>query len=183
MGYESFDRIYYKGVHIDYNPNDEQSIHFFKTVQNKLHWAIVGQTAPEIIYTRVNSKKKNMGLTNFRGVKVRKEDVVIAKNYLDQEELDALNNLVEQYLIFAEGQAKRRVPMYMKDWIKKLHAFLEINDREILVNSGKISHELAVQTSKNEYEKYNAKVIESSDNDLTNLSEEFEKLSRKKSEI
>jgi hypothetical protein len=91
-----------------------------------MHWAITGKTAAEIIYTRANANKPDMGLTNYRGVKVRKQDIIIAKNYLSEDELLALNNLVEQYLIFAQGQAMRRVPMYMKDWIKKLDAFLSI---------------------------------------------------------
>ncbi len=101
---------------VDYDPTQEISIQFFKTVQ--LHWAITGQTAAEIIHLRANSNKPHMGLSNWRGTKVRKQDVTIAKNYLNEEELHALNNLVEQYLIFAEGQAMRRIPMYMQDWIK-----------------------------------------------------------------
>jgi hypothetical protein len=96
-----------------------------------------------------------MGLTNFRGVKPRKQDVIIAKNYLDEEELSALNNLVEQYLVFAEGQAMRRIPMTMHDWVNKIDAFLKVNDREILNNAGKVSHELAKQISEMAYEKFN----------------------------
>ena len=98
-----------------------------------------------------------MGLTNWRGTKPRKQDVAIAKNYLDETELAALNNLVEQYLIFAAGQAMRRVPMYMKDWIEKLNGFLELNDRNILEHAGEISHQLAIEKAENEYEKYNTK--------------------------
>ena len=101
----------------DYDLPDEISLTFFKTVQNKMHWAITGQTAAEIIHTRVDSKKKNMGLTNWTGEAIKKTDVSIAKNYLNEKELKALNNLVEQYLLFAEGQAIQRNPMYMKDWI------------------------------------------------------------------
>jgi hypothetical protein len=101
----------------DYDPTLDTSILFFKTVQNKMHWAITGQTAAEIIKSRANSESPYMGLTNWRGTKPRKQDVSIAKNYLTEEELAALNNLVEQYLIFAEGQAMRRIPMYMKDWV------------------------------------------------------------------
>jgi hypothetical protein len=108
---------------IDYDPTLDISIEFFKTVQNKMHWAITGQTAAEIIHSRADVDKPNMGLTNYRGSKVRKQDVAIAKNYLNEDELAALNNLVEQYLIFAQGQAMRRVPMYMKDWIKKAEMF------------------------------------------------------------
>lgn len=139
---------------VDYDPTDEKSLLFFKSVQNKVHYAITGQTAPEIISARANSAKPQMGLTSWRGAKPRKEDVAIAKNYLSEPELLALNNLVEQYLVFAEGQAMRRVPMRMKDWIKKLHSFLTINDREILLDAGKISHELAVSLAEGEYEKY-----------------------------
>ncbi len=139
---------------VDYDPTLDISIEFFKTVQNKLHWAITGQTAAEIISERADSSKKNMGLTNWRGTQIRKTDVSIAKNYLNEEELSALNNLVEQYLIFAQGQAQRRVPMYMKDWIEKLNGFLTLNDREILNNAGRISHELGKANAEREYEKF-----------------------------
>lgn len=143
----------------DYDPTDELSINFFKTVQNKIHFGITGKTAAEIVFQRANSKKKNMGLTNFRGDVPRKDDVVIAKNYLDEKELSALNNLVEQYLIFAEGQAMKRVVMTMKNWIEKLDGFLKINDRDILQNAGKISHELAKEIAEKEYEKFNQKRV------------------------
>ena len=139
----------------DYDPTDERSILFFQTVQNKMHWAITGMTAAEIVATRADSSKANMGLTNWRGTKPRKQDVGIAKNYLNENELAALNNLTEQYLVFAEGQAMRRVPMYMKDWIEKLHGFLQLNDRNILDHAGKISHQLAVEKAEIEYDKYN----------------------------
>lgn len=139
---------------VDYDPTLDISIEFFKTVQNKLHWAITGQTAAEIISKRADSSKKNMGLTTWRGTQIRKTDVSIAKNYLNEEELSALNNLVEQYLIFAQGQAQRRVPMYMKDWVEKLNGFLTLNDREILNNSGSISHELGKANAEREYEKF-----------------------------
>lgn len=139
---------------VDYDPTLDISIEFFKTVQNKLHWAITGQTAAEIISERADSSKKNMGLTTWRGTQIRKTDVSIAKNYLNEEELSALNNLVEQYLIFAQGQAQRRVPMYMKDWVEKLNGFLTLNDREILNNAGSISHELGKANAEGEYEKF-----------------------------
>ncbi|MRT18104.1 virulence RhuM family protein [Vitellibacter sp. q18] len=139
---------------VDYDPTLDISIEFFKTVQNKLHWAITGQTAAEIISERADSSKKNMGLTTWRGTQIRKTDVSIAKNYLNEEELSALNNLVEQYLIFAQGQAQRRVPMYMKDWVEKLNGFLTLNDREILNNAGSISHELGKANAEREYEKF-----------------------------
>ena len=139
---------------VDYDPTLDISIEFFKTVQNKLHWAITGQTAAEIISERADSSKKNMGLTTWRGTQIRKTDVSIAKNYLNEEELSALNNLLEQYLIFAQGQAQRRVPMYMKDWVEKLNGFLTLNDREILNNAGSISHELGKANAEREYEKF-----------------------------
>ena len=139
----------------DYDPTLETSILFFQTVQNKMHWAITGKTAAEIVSERANSKKLNMGLTSWKGTKPRKQDVAIAKNYLNEEELSALNNLAEQYLVFATGQAMRRIPMYMKDWIEKLHGFLTLNDREILKHAGKISHQLAIDKAEKEYEKFN----------------------------
>ena len=139
---------------VDYDPTLEISISFFKTVQNKLHWAITGQTAAEIITQRADSSKENMGLTTWRGISIRKTDVSIAKNYLKEEELSALNNLVEQYLIFAQGQAQRRVPMYMNTWIEKLNGFLTLNDREILNNAGSISHEIGKENAEQEYLKF-----------------------------
>ncbi len=139
---------------VDYDPTLEISIDFFKTVQNKLHWAITGQTAAEIISQRADSSKYNMGLTNWRGENIRKTDVSIAKNYLNVDELADLNNLVEQYLIFAQGQAQRRVPMYMNNWIEKLNGFLTLNDREILNNAGSISHEIGKENAELEYLKF-----------------------------
>ena len=139
---------------VDYDPRIEISIIFFKTVQNKLHWAITGKTASEIITERADSLKENIGLTTWRGDKIRKTDISIAKNYLNEDELTALNNLVEQYLVFAQGQAMRRIPMYMKDWIIKLDSFLSLNDRDVLNNAGSISHELAKENAESEYEKF-----------------------------
>jgi len=136
---------------VDYDPTIEISIGFFKTVQNKLHWAITGQTTAEIIDQRADSAKENMGLTTWRGDNIRKTDVSIAKNYLNEDELSALNNLVEQYLIFAQGQAQRRIPMYMTNWIEKLNGFLTLNDREILNNAGSISREIGKENAEQEY--------------------------------
>lgn len=150
--YQKITDIY--ATSVDYDPAQEVSIGFFKTVQNKLHWAITGNTAAEIIHQRVDSTKPNMGLTNWRRHQLRKQDVVIAKNYLDKEELSALNNLVEQYLVFAEGQAMRRIPMHMQEWVKKLDGFLTLNDRNILDHAGKVSHEMAIQHAGDEYEKF-----------------------------
>ncbi len=165
---------------VDYDPTLGISINFFQTVQNKLHWAITGKTAAEIIDERVDSTKSNMGLTNWRGNKIRKSDVGIAKNYLNEKELRTLNNLVEQYLVFAEGQALRKKPMYMKDWIKKLDGFLNLNDRDILNDAGKVTHELAKQNAGNEYEKFRKseqKRIDSAESDFDKL---IRKLPKKK---
>lgn len=150
--YQKITDIY--ATSIDYDPTLETSILFFQTVQNKIHWAISGKTAAEIVSERANSEKPNMGLNSWIGVKPRKQDVSIAKNYLNEEELLALNNLTEQYLVFAEGQAMRRTPMYMNDWIEKLNGFLTLNDREILTHAGNISHQIAMEMAENQYEKY-----------------------------
>lgn len=155
--YQKITDIY--ATSIDYDPTQPQSIAFFQTVQNKMHWAITGKTAAEIIHDRADKDKPNMGLTNWRGAKPRKADVTIAKNYLNEQELSALNNLVEQYLIFAEGQAMRRIPMTMNDWISKLHGFLTLNDRAILSHAGKISHELATSFAEEQYDAYRAQQI------------------------
>ncbi len=159
--YQKITDIY--ATSIDYDSTSETSLVFFKTVQNKLHWAITGQTAAEIIQQRVDSSKTNMGLTNWTGTKVRKSDVSVAKNYLNEEELKALNNLVEQYLLFAEGQAMRRKPMYMKDWVEKLNSFLQINERGILTHAGNITHEIAKELAEKEYDKFHIKRIKNND--------------------
>jgi hypothetical protein len=159
--YQKITDIY--ATSIDYDPTRPESLEFFQTVQNKMHWAITGQTAAEIIHERADSTKPHMGLTSWRGAKVRKHDVTIAKNYLNGQELAALNNLVEQYLIFAEGQAMRRVPMHMKDWIAKLNGFLTLNERAILNHAGTISHELAKELAEAEYEKFHRKQIKQAD--------------------
>jgi hypothetical protein len=141
----------------DYDPNEEITRQFFATVQNKLHWAITGQTAAEIIYQRVSSEKPNIGLTTWKNAPqgvIRKTDVGIAKNYLNGKELDGLNRIVSMYLDYAEMQAQKGVVMYMKDWVKRLDAFLQFNERDILQDSGKISHEVAVGLTESEDEKY-----------------------------
>jgi hypothetical protein len=142
---------------IDYDKNSETTKEFFATVQNKLHWAISGQTAAEIIYNRADSSKPNMGLTSWRGDKVRRGDIDIAKNYLSEQELAVLNGITEQYLVFAETQAKQHNPMRMQDWIERLHSILNINDKQILLDAGKISHELALQKAQNEYSAFSKK--------------------------
>jgi len=152
--YQKITDIY--ATSIDYDPTQEVSIRFFKTVQNKVHWAITGRTAAEIIHDRVDATKPNLGLTNWRGAAIRKQDVAIAKNYLSEPELAALNNLVEGYLIFAQGQAMRRVAMHMADWTKKLDGFLTLNERDILTHAGRISHEVAQAKAELEYDKFKA---------------------------
>ncbi|MCL2101608.1 MAG: virulence RhuM family protein [Fibromonadales bacterium] len=142
---------------IDYDKEAKMTKDFFATVQNKMHWAISGQTAAEIIYGRADSEQKNMGLTSWRGSRIRKGDVGIAKNYLSKEEMQGLNDLVEQYLIFAQTQARARIPMTMKNWIDKLHGFLTLNDREILKSVGKISTKLAKEHAEKEYEIFRIK--------------------------
>jgi hypothetical protein len=142
----------------DYNPNDDLTYTFYKTVQNKLHFAITGKTAAEIIHERVDSNKPNMGLTNWKNApkgKIRKEDIVIAKNYLNEKELDKLNRIVNMYLDYAEMQAENRVVMNMRDWIEKLNAFLNFNQLDILNDSGRVSHEVAEELAMKEFEKYN----------------------------
>lgn len=179
--YQKITDIY--ATSIDYDPTQDVSISFFKTVQNKVHWAITGQTAAEIIHSRVDAAKPNLGLTNWRGAVIRKQDVSIAKNYLSEPELEALNNLVEQYLIFAQGQAMRRVPMHMADWIEKLNGFLTLNDRDILTHAGRISHEMAQAKAELEYDKF--KAIEASaprpvDADFEQATKDLKKLPKPK---
>jgi hypothetical protein len=158
----SSEKVFYQKVKeiyatsIDYDPNNSQTLEFFKIVQNKLLWAVSQQTAAEIIAGRADAQKHNMGLTTWSGGKIRKADVTIAKNYLNEEEITALNLLVEQYLAFAEAQAQQRKPMYMQDWIKRLNDILTINEREVLEHAGRIRKELADEMAGNEYEKYKA---------------------------
>jgi hypothetical protein len=176
--YQKITDIY--ATSIDYDPTLQISLDFFKTVQNKMHWAITGKTAAEIIHGRADSDKPNMGLTNFCGAKVRKQDVAIAKNYLNEDELLALNNLVEQYLIFAEGQAMRRIPMTMADWIKKLDAFMTLNERDILNHAGKTSHDMARDWAESEYEKFRLNRIRQYDHEDSDFDRVMKQLPPKK---
>ena len=145
---------------IDYDAKSEVSKEFFATVQNKLHFAIHGHTASELIVERANSTKENMGLTTWKGDKVRKQDVKVAKNYLTEKEMKQLNRIVTMYLDYAEDQAERNQPMYMKDWTEKLNAFLQFNGREILENAGEVSSKVAEQLVVQEYEKFNQNRLE-----------------------
>lgn len=151
--YQKITDIY--ATSVDYNPKTEIAKEFFSTVQNKLHFAIHGQTAAELIADRAKAEKENMGLTSWKGDNVRKRDITVVKNYLSEEELKSLNRIVTMYLDYAEDQAERNQPMYMKDWIGKLKAFLQFNEREILENSGKISAKVAEQVAAQQYEKFN----------------------------
>ena len=150
--YQKITDIY--ATSIDYDKNDALTQEFFATVQNKMHWAIHGHTAPEVIYERADAKKHQMGLTNFPGNKIKKSDVTIAKNYLTQEELIKLNLIADQYLSFADFQARERKAMTMHDWIRKLDDFLKLNERDILQSAGKISHKLAEEKAHQEYSDY-----------------------------
>ncbi len=145
---------------IDYDPSTEMSRHFFKIVQNKMHWAAHGHTAAEIIADRADARKPHMGLTSWPGVRPTREDIEVAKNYLSAEELDTLNRIVTMYLDFAELQALSRKPMYMKDWIAKLDEFLKVSEREILTHAGRVSHEAALEKARAEYEKYREQSLE-----------------------
>ncbi len=146
---------------IDYDKNDEIAMEFYKTIQNKFHYAITGQTAAEIVYNRVDSTKENMGLTNWEKSpdgKILKSDITIAKNYLDEKEIKNLNNLVNLFLDIAENNAERNIAMYMEDWKKEVENALKVFHYNVLEGKGTISHKQAVQKAENEYEKY--KVIQ-----------------------
>lgn len=154
---------------IDYDPKAELSIQFFQTVQNKMHWAVHGNTAAEIVNQRADSAKPNMGLTNFKGTKPTRAETEIAKNYLDKEELNMLNRIVTAYIEVAEIQAMNQAPMYMSDWIARLDDFLKMTGKNILENAGKISHEIAMQKAHGEYDKYK----ENTKNELSRVEKDF----------
>ena len=156
---------------IDYDPNLEISIQFFQTVQNKMHWAAHGHTAAEVIYQRIDAGKKNLGLTNIKGNKPTKKETEIAKNYLNEEELNVLNRMVTAYLELAELQALNRKPMYMKDWVERLDDFLKMTGNDILQNAGSISHQQALKKAYAEYEKYK----EQTKNELSEVEKQFVK--------
>ena len=155
------ERVFYQQIKdiyatsIDYNPNDELTLQFFKEVQNKLLWAVSGKTAAELIYYRANAKLPMMGLTSTEVAgKVRKSDTQTGKNYLTEDEIKVLKLIVEQFLAFAEAQAIAHVPMYMKDWIEHLKMVLTMNRKSILEDAGRISHQMALQKADEEYSKY-----------------------------
>lgn len=183
----SSERIFYQKIKdifclsIDYDSKTDLAKKFFATIQNKLHWAIHQHTAAELIAERATATNQNMGLQSWSAGKIRKSDVGIAKNYLKEDELSQLNLLVEQFLAFAENQARQKKVMYMGDWIKKLNDILIINDNEILEHAGKISHELALQLAETEYDKYNAERIKTEDlKALEELNNELKQLKTSK---
>jgi hypothetical protein len=143
----------------DYDPKAEISYDFFATVQNKMHWAVHGRTAAELITERADADKPNMGLTSWKGTRIRKSEVTVAKNYLKPEELELLNLIVSQYLDFAELQARSGKLMYMRDWRRKLDDFLRVNDREVLQGMGKVSHQLAEELAHAKFEKFRQKQL------------------------
>ena len=171
----SSEKVFYRQIldiyatSIDYDPRASESIEFFKIVQNKMHFAAHGHTAAEIVYLRADSDKDFMGMTSFDGKSLRKSDASIAKNYLQEDEIKILNRLVTAYLEFAELQAIRQRPMYMKDWVGKLDDFIKMSGSELLDNAGKISHEEAKIKAELEYERYK----ERSKDQLTQVERDF----------
>lgn len=147
-------------ISVDYDPRAESSMLFFKTVQNKMHWAAHGQTAAEKIYYSANADKPYMGMLNFKGEQPHQADALVAKNYCTEEELSVLNSIVSAYLEFAEMQARRRLPMHMSDWIVTLDGFLKLSRHEILAHAGKISAKTAELKAKEVYQKYKAKHLD-----------------------
>lgn len=159
------EKVFYRQVldiyatSIDYDPHAEISIEFFKKVQNKIHYAVHGQTAAEVIYSRADAEKEFMGLTTFKGDKPHLQDVVVAKNYLNEKELRALGQIVSGYLDFAERQAEREQPMTMADWSAHLDRILTMGGEKLLQGAGSVSHEQAIDKAKDEYKKYQARTL------------------------
>jgi len=154
---------------IDYDPNSESSKQLFKTIQNKMHWATHGHTAAEVVYQRVDSSKAHMGMTNFKGSTPSKQESSIAKNYLNEEELNVLNRIVTAYIEVAEIQALNQKPMYMKDWISRLDDFLTMTGKDILTHAGKVSHEQAMEKANQAYVEYKEKTK----NELSEVEKDF----------
>ena len=159
------EKVFYRQVldiyatSIDYDPHAEISVEFFKKVQNKIHYAVHGQTAAEVIYSRADAEKEFMGLTTFKGDKPHLQDVVVAKNYLNEKELRALGQIVSGYLDFAERQAEREQPMTMADWSAHLDRILTMGGEKLLQGAGSVSHEQAIDKAKDEYKKYQARTL------------------------
>jgi len=171
----SSEKVFYRQIldiyatSVDYDPKSETTIEFFKVVQNKMHFAVHGKTAAELIVARANAELPFMGLTAFKGDFPVKSEITTAKNYLSEKEIKHLNLLVSMYLDYAENQANKEVTMTMNDWVLRLNEFLNFNKESILSNAGSISHETAVEHAENEYEKYKVK----SYNELTQVEKDF----------
>jgi hypothetical protein len=176
--YQKIKDIY--ATSVDYNPKNEKTVAFFKIVQNKLLWAISRQTAAELIYRRADASLPLMGMQSFDkkpSLAIKKSDISIAKNFLKEDEIKLLGLLVEQYLAFAETMAQQHMPMHMKDWIQRLDTILQLNGRELLTHAGKISHELALKKSVEEYEKYQISRKQSeTEQSLKELEEDIKKI-------
>ena len=157
---------------IDYKKDADMTKKFFATVQNKMHYAVHGKTAAEMIFDRADAGQPNMGLTNFKGYYITTDDVSVAKNYLNEDELNVLNLIVSQYLDFAELQAARHKAMTMQQWIDKLGEYLCVNDSKLLDNAGKISHKQAIEKAKREYDKYRQ-------DEMRRLESDFDKATKK----
>lgn len=178
--YQKIKDIY--ATSIDYDPKDEKTIAFFKIVQNKLLWAISQNTAAELVYRRVDASLPLMGMLSYdkkTTKSIQKQEVSIAKNYLNEDEMKLLGLLVEQYLAFAETMAQQQIPMYMKDWIERLDSLLQLNGREILTHAGTISHQMAVNKSENEFEKYRIEQIKiEKEQSLKEIEEDIKRLKK-----
>lgn len=175
--YEKVKAIY--ATSIDYDKDNEKTKLFFKTVQNKMHYSVHSHTAAEIIDSRADATKDNMGLTSWKGAVVRKGDVDIAKNYLSEDELEALNRIVVMYLDYAEDMAKQHIPMHMADWENKLNDFLKFYGRKILDNAGSVTAEEAKNKAYAEYQKFNTARIEKQKTDFAELESRLEYLQGK----
>jgi len=167
---------------IDYDAQDEKTIEFFKIVQNKLLWAISQQTAAELVYRRVDASLPLLGMQSYdkdNSAKIKKAEISIAKNYLNEDEMKLLGLIVEQYLAFAEAMAQQQTPMYMKDWIQRLDAIVQLNGRELLTHAGKISHQQALNKSAEEYQKYQEQLKQiEKENSLKELEQDIKKLKK-----
>lgn len=179
--YQKIKAIY--ATSIDYDPKDENTLMFFKVVQNKLLWAISEQTAAELVYRRVDARLPLLGMQSYdkeKSIKIKKSEINIAKNYLQEDEIKLLGLIIEQYLAFAETMALENTPMYMKDWISRLDVIVQLNGKELLTHAGKISHQMALEKSSDEFTIYKEtqKQIEK-ENSLKEIEQDIIKLSKK----
>ena len=181
----SSEKVFYRQVleiyatSIDYNPKAEESISFFKKVQNKIHYAVSGETAAEVIYKRVDAEKEFMGLTNFEGNQPTLNEAKIAKNYLDEKELRIMGQLVSGYLDFAERQAEKEIPMTMKEWSEHLDGILTSNGEKLLIGNGEVSHQQAMEKVEIEFKKYKAKTLSDVERDYLALIKNLNKVKKK----